>query len=92
MAALVGELAVVRNTPEIIPADLIDPFDVGRSILDGLQTDVDGHILSWPPDSGICLSSDGRTQGSGVSRFDQSTFWQSISQPPRRKGCGPDDD
>ena len=73
----------------IFPAD---PFDVGRSISDGLRTDVVkvmprqyGHGLSWPPDSGISLSSDGRTQGSGVGRFDQSTFRQSISQPPRRK-------
>ena len=65
-------------------------FDVGRS--DGLRTDVDkvmprwgGHVLSWPPDSGIGLTLDGRTQGSGVGRFDQSTFRQSISQPPRWK-------
>ena len=78
-------MAVVQNTPT-------DTFDVGCSISDGLRTDVDnvmprrdGHFLSWPPDSGIGHSSDGRTQGSGGSRFDQSTFRQSISQTPRRK-------
>ena len=85
-------MAVVQNTLEIFLADPTDPFDVGRSISDRLQTDVGkdmprrgGHGLSWPPDSGIGLSSDGRTQGSGVGRFDQSTFWQSISQPHRWK-------
>ena len=66
--------------------------DVGHSISDGLRTYVDkvmprrgGHGLSWPPDSGVGLSLDGRTQGSGVGRFDQSTFRPTISQPPRRK-------
>ena len=44
-----------------------------------------GHVQSSPPDSGIGLSLDGRTQGSGVGRFYQSTFRQSISQTPRRK-------
>ena len=63
---------------EIFPADT---YDFGRSILDGRHTVVDkvmprwgGHGLSWPLDSGICLSTDGRTQGSGLGRFDQSTF------------------
>ena len=96
MAVPVG--ATIRNYgrcpeySEIFLADPTDPFDVGRSISDGLRTDVDrvrprrsGHVLSWPPDSGIGLSLDGRTQGSGVGRFDQSTFRQSISQPPRWK-------
>ena len=44
-----------------------------------------GHGLSWPPDSGIGLSSDERTQGSGVGQFDQSTFRSTFPHPPRRK-------
>ena len=93
MAAPVG--ATVRGYSrcpeysEIFPADT---FDFGRSISDGLRTDVDkvmprwgGHGLSWPPNSGIGLRSDRRTQGSGLGRFDQSTFRPTIPQPTRRK-------
>ena len=64
---------------EIFPAVPTVPFDIGRSISDGLRTDVDrirpqrsGLVLSWPPDSGIGLSVDGRTQGRGVGRFGHS--------------------
>ena len=96
MAAPVGETirgySHFLEYSDIFPPNPADPFDVGRSISDGLRTDVDkvmprwgGHGLSLPPDSGICLSLDGRTQGSGVGRFDQSTFWLTIPQPPRRK-------
>ena len=73
----------------IFPADTLD---FGGSISDGLRTDVDkvmprwgGHGLSWPPDSGIGLGSDGRTRGRGLGRFDQSTFWPTIPQLTRRK-------
>ena len=44
-----------------------------------------GHDLLWPPDSGIGLSLDGRTQGSGLGWFVQSTFRPTIPQPTRRK-------
>ena len=98
MAAPVGATGRgYSRCPEYSVIFLADTFDFGRSISDGLRTDVDkvmprwsGHDLSWPPDSGIGFSLDGRTQGSGLGRFVQSTFRPTIAQLTRRKrraGC-----
>ena len=89
MGATVGCYSHSPESSGIFPTDT---FGFGCSTSDGLRTDVDkvmprwgGHGLSWPPDSGIDLGSDGRTRGNGLGRFDQSTFRPTIPQPTRRK-------
>ena len=80
-----------RDYTRLWPADPTDPFNVGRSISDGLRTYVGGHVLSWPPDSGIGLSSDGMTQGSIVgSKYILAVHL--TTAPTEAKGCRSDDD
>ena len=69
-----------------------DTFDLGRSIPNRPRTVTEqirprwsGHDVSGVPDSGIGLSGDGRTRGSRVGRFGQSTLRPTCPQPIRRK-------